>query len=78
MKIYIAALCGVLFMGAYFAGYKISAEKCHAEFAEKNLIQTNQIQTQIIKIKETVNAKTYNTSVADIRSILRRNYTIKD
>lgn len=77
-KFYILILFGVIVLGAYFSGYKISAEKCRTRFVEQEIESSNQVQTEILKIKEAINAETYNTSIIDIRGMLREKYTIKD
>ncbi len=73
-KIYIAALCGILFFGAYFAGYKIASEKCRTEFANQN---STQIQNLIDQQGE-INAETNHTATDVIRDRLRDKYTIKN
>ena len=78
LKIYIAALYGVIFIGAYWAGGRIANEKCRAEFATQNLESFNKIQSQIQQTKDKINAQTFNTAVDNIRRLLREQYTIHE
>lgn len=74
VKLYLMVAIGALVCGAYFYGVNITRTKCRAESIQNSLIEIQQIQKNKKEIHETV----YKTGVADIRCILRDEYTIAE
>lgn len=73
-RLYLIVFAVVLVVMVYLAGMHAGYER-----AKRILNQTNiEKQTQIIKIQEKINEDSVNRATDDIRSILRKKYTIAD
>ena len=78
MRIYLIIAGVVACLGVFWTGGEIARQKCRAEnanLATEHLVNINKITN---KIKRDTNEKIFNTSVGDIRRILRQKYTIAD
>lgn len=70
--IIIWGLAGLITILAYFFGKTLGNKECQIETAK----QINIKQDEIIKIREKINAETFNTGVSDIRQRLLKKWTI--
>lgn len=70
----ILAICAGVCAGAYWAGGRVATQKCDARIANMNA----RAITCAAKTMEKVNVETVNTSLDDIRRILRERYSIAE
>lgn len=73
-KIYILIGFIGIVIGAYWAGGRVATQKCDARIANMNA----RAITCAAKTMEKVNVETVNTSLYDIRRILRERYSIAE
>ena len=77
-RVYFVGAAVVVGALLYWGGREIGDARCRADMAAADGRRVLQDVTQIIKVKEDVNAETVRTGVADIRRVLRENYTIAE
>lgn len=77
-KIYLIVFVGAMICGAYFYGVNITNVKCVAQNAQNNLIQNEKHQEQFLQNQRIIHETVYKTGLADIRRILRDEYTIAE
>lgn len=73
-KLYILLFVWLVILGAFFAGQNVGKLKCQKNTA----IDEINNETKVIQITEKINAETLHTGVADIRRILRDEYSITE
>ncbi len=73
-KLYVLLFVCLVIFGAFFVGQNVGKLKCQKNTAINEINN----ETKIIKITEKINAETFHTGVADIRRILRDEYTIAE